>query len=128
MSQELARLEAAWPQGLPEGVIHADLFPDNVFFEKGDVITGEQSGATATVDQIIDYLQNETEPVKRLKTNSNFRNEGDVLIDWDPNNPLGCAYVFLKSTRARSVPPNDKKLSRRRWLIVFKHGACSQKS
>ena len=37
MSQELARLEAAWPQGLPEGVIHADLFPDNVFFEKGDV-------------------------------------------------------------------------------------------
>ena len=33
----MARLEAAWPQGLPEGVIHADLFPDNVFFEKGDV-------------------------------------------------------------------------------------------
>ncbi|HTZ34641.1 MAG TPA: homoserine kinase [Stellaceae bacterium] len=29
---ELAALEAAWPQGLPSGVIHADLFPDNVFF------------------------------------------------------------------------------------------------
>ena len=53
------------------------------------MIVGEQSGATATVDQIIDYLQNETEPVKRLKTNATFRNEGDVLIDWDPNNPLG---------------------------------------
>ncbi|MBL70186.1 MAG: homoserine kinase [Rhodobiaceae bacterium] len=37
MSQELARLEATWPQGLPEGVIHADLFPDNVFFERGHV-------------------------------------------------------------------------------------------
>ena len=37
MSHELARLEAAWPQSLPEGVIHADLFPDNVFFENGAV-------------------------------------------------------------------------------------------
>ncbi|MBN8919476.1 MAG: homoserine kinase, partial [Rhizobiales bacterium] len=32
ISAELARLEAAWPQNLPSGVIHADLFPDNVFF------------------------------------------------------------------------------------------------
>jgi len=29
---ELAFLEANWPSGLPEGVIHGDLFPDNVFF------------------------------------------------------------------------------------------------
>jgi len=29
---ELDALEAAWPEGLPTGVIHADLFPDNVFF------------------------------------------------------------------------------------------------
>jgi homoserine kinase type II len=29
---ELAALEAAWPRDLPSGVIHADLFPDNVFF------------------------------------------------------------------------------------------------
>ena len=29
---ELELLEAAWPCGLPSGVIHADLFPDNVFF------------------------------------------------------------------------------------------------
>jgi len=29
---ELAALEAGWPRDLPSGVIHADLFPDNVFF------------------------------------------------------------------------------------------------
>lgn len=29
---DLARFEAAWPKGLPGGVIHADFFPDNVFF------------------------------------------------------------------------------------------------
>jgi homoserine kinase type II len=29
---ELERLEAEWPRDLPSGVIHADMFPDNVFF------------------------------------------------------------------------------------------------
>lgn len=29
---ELDHLERAWPQDLPRGLIHADLFPDNVFF------------------------------------------------------------------------------------------------
>lgn len=28
----LDRLEAEWPRDLPSGVVHADLFPDNVFF------------------------------------------------------------------------------------------------
>ena len=32
ISAELDALEAGWPDHLAEGVIHADLFPDNVFF------------------------------------------------------------------------------------------------
>jgi homoserine kinase type II len=32
IEKELAYLEGAWPTNLPNGVIHADLFPDNVFF------------------------------------------------------------------------------------------------
>ena len=32
IGKELAYLDKAWPSELPEGVIHADLFPDNVFF------------------------------------------------------------------------------------------------
>ncbi len=32
LAAELATLEAKWPRDLPQGVIHADLFPDNVFF------------------------------------------------------------------------------------------------
>ena len=32
LAAELSHLEAAWPRELPQGVIHADLFPDNVFF------------------------------------------------------------------------------------------------
>jgi homoserine kinase type II len=32
LADELAFLAAAWPRDLPTGVIHADLFPDNVFF------------------------------------------------------------------------------------------------
>ncbi len=39
IDEELDFLEGAWPHGLPEGVIHADLFPDNVFF-LGEKLSG----------------------------------------------------------------------------------------
>jgi len=36
---ELDHLENAWPGDLPQGIVHADLFPDNVFF-LGDRLSG----------------------------------------------------------------------------------------
>lgn len=39
IGEELHYLEAHWPGNLPDGVIHADLFPDNVFFI-GDDLSG----------------------------------------------------------------------------------------
>jgi homoserine kinase type II len=39
VERELAFLERHWPAPLPAGVIHADLFPDNVFFQ-GEQLSG----------------------------------------------------------------------------------------
>jgi homoserine kinase type II len=39
IEKELRHLEERWPNDLPQGVIHADLFPDNVFF-LGDRVSG----------------------------------------------------------------------------------------
>jgi homoserine kinase type II len=39
IEMELDALEKSWPRRLPQGVIHADLFPDNVFF-LGDKLSG----------------------------------------------------------------------------------------
>jgi homoserine kinase type II len=35
---DLAQLAKSWPRALPSGVIHADYFPDNVFFQAGKFI------------------------------------------------------------------------------------------
>src|SRR5205807_3313147 len=39
IAAELKHLEQNWPRDLPQGVIHADLFPDNVFF-LGEKLSG----------------------------------------------------------------------------------------
>ncbi|WP_260928311.1 homoserine kinase [Novosphingobium sp. 9] len=39
VARELAALERGWPEHLPRGIVHADLFPDNVLM-LGDSVTG----------------------------------------------------------------------------------------
>ena len=40
LADEIDIVERAWPDNLPSGVIHADLFPDNVFFLRNS-LSGE---------------------------------------------------------------------------------------
>lgn len=35
--KEISFLKEHWPKNLPQGAVHADLFPDNVFFKDGDI-------------------------------------------------------------------------------------------
>jgi homoserine kinase type II len=39
IEHDMAEVRAAWPRNLPRGAIHADLFPDNAFFD-GERLTG----------------------------------------------------------------------------------------
>jgi len=40
LAEELRVVTLSWPKALPAGVIHADLFPDNVFFDAQGKLTG----------------------------------------------------------------------------------------
>ena len=37
IKKEMNFIESNWPKDLPKGIIHADLFPDNVFFNRNNV-------------------------------------------------------------------------------------------
>lgn len=51
IAEELAYLKQRWPQDLPRGIIHADLFPDNVLFI-GDDVSGLIDFYFACTDQL----------------------------------------------------------------------------
>jgi homoserine kinase type II len=51
IEKELSHLEKSWPRDLPQGVIHADLFPDNVFF-LGNKLSGLIDFYFACVDTL----------------------------------------------------------------------------
>ncbi len=51
LARELDFLEANWPVGLPVGICHGDLFPDNVFF-RGENLSGLIDFYFACNDQI----------------------------------------------------------------------------
>ena len=38
IKNELFYVKSNWPKNLPRGIIHADLFPDNVFFKKKKIL------------------------------------------------------------------------------------------
>ena len=40
INDEINFINKNWPKNLPKGVIHADLFPDNVLFDSSNKITG----------------------------------------------------------------------------------------
>ncbi len=40
IKDEIDLLQASWPQGLPQGIIHADLFPDNALFDPSALTPG----------------------------------------------------------------------------------------
>ncbi|MEZ5648446.1 MAG: homoserine kinase [Alphaproteobacteria bacterium] len=49
LDQEIAFLRSSWPRDLPRGIIHADMFPDNVFF-RGENVSGVIDFYFACVD------------------------------------------------------------------------------
>ncbi len=49
IAAELAHLEKSWPDSLPTGVIHADLFPDNVFY------LHDKGGRSERLSGLIDF-------------------------------------------------------------------------
>lgn len=52
IDDEIAYLEANWPRDLPFGLIHADLFPDNILFT-GDKLTGIIDFYFACTDMLV---------------------------------------------------------------------------
>jgi homoserine kinase type II len=108
MEKELRHLEGLWPQDLPQGVIHADLFPDNVFF-LGDKVSGLIDFYFACNDMLAydvavclnawcfetDGSFNVTEARALLQAYEGVRRLSKPELDWLPTLARGAALRFL---------------------------------
>ncbi|MBX9778261.1 MAG: homoserine kinase [Xanthobacteraceae bacterium] len=117
---ELAALERDWPRGLPQGVIHADLFPDNVFF-LGDNLSGMIDFYFACNDALAydvaiclnawcfeaDHSYNVTKGRALLQNYARVRPLGDDEVAAMPRLARGAALRFLLTRLVDwfNVPP-----------------------
>ena len=106
--KELGVLETSWPRGLPQGVIHADLFPDNVFF-LGDKLSGLIDFYFACTDTLVydvaiclncwcfepDHSYNVTKGRALLKAYQNVRALSAAECEALPMLARGAAMRFL---------------------------------
>jgi homoserine kinase type II len=108
LAKELAYLETHWPTDLPQGVIHADLFPDNVFF-LGDKVSGLIDFYFACNDALAydvavclnawcfepDGSFNVTKARAMLQAYEGVRPLSEVELKWLPTLARGAAFRFL---------------------------------
>ena len=108
ISRELEFLESVWPQELPTGIVHADLFPDNVFFLR-DELSGVIDFYFACNDMLAfdlaiavnawcfepDGSLNVTKARALLKGYGSFRSLSRAEIDALPILARGAALRFL---------------------------------
>jgi len=91
LAAELAHAQAHWPQDLPRGLIHADLFPDNVFF-LGGALSGLIDFYFACEDALAYDLAICLNPL--LARGAAFRFLLTRLYDW-LNTPRGALVKML---------------------------------
>jgi homoserine kinase type II len=128
IEEELNHLQAHWPDDLPQGVIHADLFPDNVFF-LGDTLSGVIDFYFACNDALAydvaitlnawcfesDHAFNITKAQALLKSYQSVRAIGPAERDALPLLARGAAlrflltraYDWLHTSRDALVSPKD---------------------
>ncbi|HEY9078438.1 homoserine kinase [Magnetovibrio sp.] len=108
LNAELDVLESEWPRDLPSGVIHADLFPDNVFF-RGEHLSGLIDFYFACNDQFAydlgiclnawcferDGSFNATKARKMLRAYRKVRELSDAEVQALPLLARGAAMRFL---------------------------------
>jgi homoserine kinase type II len=108
IEKELRNLEETWPEDLPQGVIHADLFPDNVFF-LGDKVSGLIDFYFACNDMLAydlavclnawcfesDGSFNVTKARTMLQAYEGVRRLSQAELDWLPTLARGAALRFL---------------------------------